>query len=97
LPKRWAEHGESVHVAYDQGGLKALEPKPVGGRHRENMTLAEEKTLLAGFAKSAGDTSNSTVFFCNGPLVVNLFLRHPVSGSRFCPGSAQGRHLMGSE
>jgi len=43
-----------AHMAYDQGGLKALEPKPVGGRQRENMTLAEEKTLLARFAKSAG-------------------------------------------
>ncbi len=43
-----------AHMAYDQSGLKALEPKPVGGRQRENMTLAEEKTLLARFAKSAG-------------------------------------------
>jgi transposase len=43
-----------AHMAYDQGGLKALEPKPVGGRQRENMTVAEEKTLLARFAKSAG-------------------------------------------
>ena len=43
-----------AHMAYDQGGLKALEPKPVGGRQRENMTVAVEKTLLARFAKSAG-------------------------------------------
>jgi hypothetical protein len=43
-----------AHMAYDSGGLKALEPKPVGGRMRENMTLAEEATLLAGFAKAAG-------------------------------------------
>ncbi len=43
-----------AHMAYDHGGLKALEQKPVGGRKRENMTLDEEKTLLARFAKSAG-------------------------------------------
>jgi transposase len=43
-----------AHTAYDRGGLKALEPRPVGGRKRENMTLAEEAALLAGFAKAAG-------------------------------------------
>jgi hypothetical protein len=43
-----------AHMAYDRGGLKALEPKPVGGRMRENMTLSEEAALLAGFAKAAG-------------------------------------------
>src|ERR1700738_4645969 len=35
-------------------GLKALKPKPNGGRKHENMTLAEEKALLARFAKAAG-------------------------------------------
>jgi hypothetical protein len=30
-------------MAYDQGGIKALKPKPNGGRKHENMTLAEEK------------------------------------------------------
>ena len=43
-----------AHMAYGQGGLKALMPKPNGGRKHENMTLAEEKTLLARFAKAAG-------------------------------------------
>ena len=43
-----------AHMAYDDGGLKALKPKPSGGRKRENMTLAEEKALLARFAKAAG-------------------------------------------
>jgi len=43
-----------AHMAYDHGGLKALKSKPSGGRKRENMTLAEEKALLAGFAKAAG-------------------------------------------
>jgi hypothetical protein len=41
-------------MAYDHGGIKALKPKPNGGRKRENMTLAEEKALLARFAKAAG-------------------------------------------
>ena len=43
-----------AHMAYDQDGIKALKPKPNGGRKHENMTLAEEKALLARFAKSAG-------------------------------------------
>jgi transposase len=43
-----------AHMAYDHGGRKALEPKPSGGRRRENMTLAEEKALLDRFAKAAG-------------------------------------------
>ena len=43
-----------AHMAYDRGGIKALKPKPNGGRKRENMTVAEEKALLARFAKSGG-------------------------------------------
>ena len=43
-----------AHKTYDHGGLKALKPKPIGGRQRENMTLAEEKALLKRFAKAAG-------------------------------------------
>src|SRR5712691_10897705 len=43
-----------AHMAYDHGGRKALEPKPSGGRIRENMTLAEEKVVLDRFAKAAG-------------------------------------------
>ena len=41
-------------MAYDGGGIKALKPKPIGGRQRENMTLSGEKALLACFAKAAG-------------------------------------------
>jgi transposase len=36
-----------AHMAYDHGGIKALKAKPNGGRKHENMTLAEEKALLA--------------------------------------------------
>ena len=43
-----------VHMAYDQGGLQALKPKPNGGRKRENMSLAAERALLARFPKAAG-------------------------------------------
>src|SRR3974377_208316 len=43
-----------AHMAYDHGGLAALKPKPVGGRKRENMSVGEEKALLARFAKAAG-------------------------------------------
>jgi hypothetical protein len=30
-----------AHMSYDGGGIKALKPKPIGGRQRENMTVAE--------------------------------------------------------
>ena len=71
-----------AHMAYDEGGINALKPKPNGGRKHENMTLAEEKALLARFAtmlnihalKAAYEqaighaTSDSTVY--------NLLHRH---------------------
>src|ERR1700676_5791221 len=41
-------------MAYDHGGRRALEPKPSGGRIRENMSPVEEKALLGRFAKAAG-------------------------------------------
>jgi len=28
-------------MAYDSGGIKALKPKPNGGRKHENMTLSD--------------------------------------------------------
>jgi transposase len=43
-----------AHMAYDNGGVNALKPKPSGGRIRENMTLEEEEALLKQFAKAAG-------------------------------------------
>jgi hypothetical protein len=43
-----------AHMAYDHGGIKALKPKLNGGSKHENMTLAEEKPLLARFARAAG-------------------------------------------
>jgi transposase len=43
-----------AHMSYDGGGIKALKSKPCGGRQRENMTVAEEKALLARFTKASG-------------------------------------------
>ena len=43
-----------AHMVHDRGGIKALKPKPNGGRKHENMTLTEENALLARFAKAAG-------------------------------------------
>jgi len=43
-----------AHMAYDRSGIKALKPKPCGGRQRQNMAIAQEKKLLARFAKAAG-------------------------------------------
>ena len=43
-----------AHMAYDRGGIKALKPKPIGGRQRENMTLSEEEALLVRFGQAAG-------------------------------------------
>ena len=43
-----------AHMAFDRGGIKALKPKPIGGRQRENMTLSEEEALLVRFGQAAG-------------------------------------------
>src|SRR5437762_11178894 len=32
-----------AHMAYDHGGIKALKPKPNGGRKHQNMTLAQDR------------------------------------------------------
>ena len=55
-----------AHMAYDDGGIKALKPKPNGGRKHENMTLSEEKALTR--RRGRPPTSDSTVY--------NLLHRH---------------------
>jgi hypothetical protein len=35
-----------AHMAYDHGGIKALKPKPNGGRKRENMSFGRGKGLV---------------------------------------------------
>lgn len=47
-----------AHMAYDHGGIKALKPKPNGGRKHENMTVAEETALLAAKTAGAGEMLN---------------------------------------
>jgi hypothetical protein len=43
-----------AHMAYDQGGLKALKPKPIGGRQRENMTLPRKRPCSIVLRKPPG-------------------------------------------
>ena len=43
-----------AHMAYDNGGVNALRPKPTGGRRNENMTLEKERKFLTRFTKAAG-------------------------------------------
>ena len=40
-----------AHMAYDRGGIKALEPKPCGGRKRENMTMRRRKRCWRALPK----------------------------------------------
>jgi hypothetical protein len=47
-----------VHMAYDGGGIKALKPKAIGGRQRENMPLSEPRARLVRFSKGAGEMLN---------------------------------------
>src|ERR1700680_4058739 len=43
-----------AHMAFDQDGIKALKPKAIGGRQRENMTVAEEKGLAGALCPCCG-------------------------------------------
>src|SRR5258706_11204862 len=43
-----------AHMAYDGGGIKALKPKPIGGRQREKKTGGGGKGLLGYLVKAAG-------------------------------------------
>src|SRR5260221_3238374 len=42
-----------AHMAYDGGGIKALKPKPIGGRQRENIDVAREEAFFAYFSQTA--------------------------------------------
>jgi transposase len=66
-----------AHMAYDKGWIKALKPKPIGGRQRENMTLSEEKALLARFGKAAGAGEMLNVH----DLKAEQAIGHPTSNS----------------
>jgi hypothetical protein len=47
-----------AHMAYDHGGIKALKPKPSGGRKRENMTPGEEKALAGALCQGRRSRRN---------------------------------------
>jgi hypothetical protein len=47
-----------AHMTYDHGGIKALKPKPSGGRKRENMTQAEEKALVRALGQGRRSRRN---------------------------------------
>jgi Winged helix-turn helix len=68
-----------AHMAFDQDGITALKPKAIGGRQRENMTVAEEKALLERFAHAAGASELLNIHaLCHAPL-------HPIAlGSMPC-------------
>jgi len=42
-----------AHMAYDQGGIKALKPKQNGGRKHENMGIGRGKGLARPFCKAS--------------------------------------------
>ncbi len=47
-------HIKSIWTSYFKGGLEALQIKPSGGRHRSNLSIEEEKDLIAHYT-SAGE------------------------------------------
>jgi transposase len=44
-----------VHSDYLRQGEAVLQDKPSGGRHRQNLTMEQEKALLAPFLQQAAD------------------------------------------
>src|SRR6201981_57126 len=43
-----------AHMAYDNGGVNALKPKPSGGRRREKMTLKKGRGFFKQFSQPRG-------------------------------------------
>ena len=68
-----------AHMAYDNGGINALRPKPIGGRRHENMTLEKEKALLARFTKGAG--AGMPLNIAEVKLAYEEEIGHPTSNS----------------
>jgi hypothetical protein len=61
------------------------------GMVRKRPTPAEDEAVQS-HRPFAGQAANAC--FCNGPVVVNPFLRFVTAGSCFCTGSALGCRLM---
>ena len=84
-------------------------PMPMSKGSRTNSTLAPERYSatkpLARFSSAPEicplhftvEWANGIRSSVTGRGVSIPFLHRPVAGSRFCPGSAHGRHLMGSK
>jgi transposase len=68
-----------AHMAYDRGGIEGLKPKANGGRKHQNMTLTEEKALLARFAKAAG--AGEMLNIHDLKVAYEKAIGHPTSGS----------------
>lgn len=68
-----------AHMAYDNGGVSALRPKPTGGRRNENMKLEEEKAFLAKFAKAAG--AGELLNVCELKIAYEKAIGRPTSNS----------------
>ena len=77
-----------AHMAYDNGGVKALKTKPSGGRIRENITLKEEKAFLDQFAKAAG--AGELLNIHNLKTAYERAIGHPTSNSTIY--NLLGRH-----
>lgn len=70
-------HIKSLWTAYFKGGIKALYVKPRGGRHRFNLSIEEEKELIAQYT-NAGENGHILEI---GPLHRGVCERvgHPVA------------------
>jgi putative ABC transport system substrate-binding protein len=63
----------------------------------DSLTYVHAPRVIALAAKHRLPANYLYPHFCNGPRLVNPFCVIRSPGSRFCTGSAQGRHLMGLE
>jgi len=72
--------------------------KANGSRERAPDDRLRVPTFLAPVHAKVGTAQERLCPpFCNGPRSVNPFCVIRSPGSRFCTGSARGRHLMGLE
>src|SRR5258707_5998455 len=69
------------------------------GRFRRVGKAERVPTTSLGIHRTMVGTAQARLCppFCNGPRLVNPFCVIRSPESRFCTGSAQGRHLMGLE
>ena len=68
-----------AHIAFYRGALAALEPKRSEGQIRENITLREERALLAPFAKAAPAREIVNIHYLKA--AYEQAISHPTSNS----------------